>query len=86
MTKKEKIAEIVAAYARYCGVGSTEWKEVVGDRAHIISKIDRGWYKEMIDIQYNNFKQPGGDIWYIYHFLCKDVWTINGRVYMAKAK
>ena len=80
MTKKEKIAEIVSAYAKFCGARSTEGLYVLSNEDSIVAKIDRGWYKEMIDIQYNNFKQPGGDIWYIYHFLYKDVWKLNRPV------
>lgn len=55
MTKREKIKNLVVAYAQSFGVGSDGFKYVYIHQDEFVNRIDRSWYKSMIDMKYDNF-------------------------------
>ena len=73
MTKREKIKKLVAAYAQNFGVGSHGFKYIYIHQDTIINRIDRSWYKSMIDDKYNNFINGKENIGSIINLLNREI-------------
>ena len=71
MNKKETIKNLVCEYAKSFGINSEGWKYVFIHQESIVSRINRNWNKEFIDMQYNKFINNEKSIYNIMQLLMK---------------
>lgn len=69
MTKLEKIKYLVSEYAKSFGINSDGWKYFYIHQDSIVNRINRNWYKEMIDILYDGYKSGLKKIEKVYDIL-----------------
>lgn len=69
MLKRDMIKKLVCEYAKSFGIWSSGWEYVFVHQDSIVNRIDRNWYKEMINMKYEAFINGKENIYNIMQLL-----------------